>query len=91
MRIVKINIAEIHFERKEYPEILKESIMRIGLSLPIKIKKLENGYECVDGHKRLSIIYDILENYPHLKEVNAIIINNGNNRSNDCWREKNYH
>lgn len=38
MRIVKINIAEIHFERKEYPEILKESIMRIGLSFPIKIK-----------------------------------------------------
>lgn len=86
MRIVRVKIDEIQFQEKEYSDILKQSIERIGLSFPIKVKLKEKGYECIDGHKRLTILKEF-----HIQEVNVVIVNNGNVRSNDCWRDRNYH
>lgn len=86
MRIVRVKIDEIEFQEKEYSDILKQSIERIGLSFPIKVKLKEKGYECIDGHKRLTILKEL-----HIQEVNVVIVNNGNVRSNDCWRDRNYH
>ncbi len=86
MRITKLNIDDIEFNIKEYDEILKSSIERIGLSFPVKVEKVGNGYHCIDGHKRLSVLKDL-----NMNEVITIINNNGNNRSNDCWRGRNHH
>ena len=86
MRIVRVKINDIEFDKKEYNELLKQSIERIGLSFPIKVKLKEKGYECIDGHKRLTILKELNQ-----EEVNVVIVNNGNARSNDCWRDRNYH
>ena len=51
-------------------------------------------YQCIDGHKRLSVLQDILQDhisYSRGSFVPVIIKNLGNDRSNDCWRGRNHH
>ena len=93
MRIQQNDIDKIIFIKKEYSNSMYESIKRIGLSFPIKVI-MENGkYYCQDGHKRISAIKDMIdeEDYQKRRKINIIVMNNGNSRSNDCWRVKNMH
>lgn len=62
MRIRKINFQEINFEYRSYPQSMYDSVRRIGLSFPIKVDIIDGKYYCKDGHKRLSIIQDLLKN-----------------------------
>lgn len=93
MRFQQVDITEIIFETKEYRQSMFDSIMRIGLSFPIKVSVHDGKYYCQDGHKRLSAIRDMVnqEIYQKRRKINIIIVNNGNNRSNDCWRARNMH
>ncbi|MGN1183128.1 MAG: ParB N-terminal domain-containing protein [Faecalibacillus sp.] len=94
MRIKKINYQYIHFEYKQYSQSLYDSIKRIGLSFPIKVNMIDHQYYCIDGHKRLSAIQDLLKNekgYEKRQEIPFIIYNDGSTRSNDCWRSRNTH
>lgn len=94
MRIKKIDYQQIHFEYKSYTQSMYDSIKRIGLSFPIKVYLIDQQYYCIDGHKRLSAIHDLLKNekgFEKRKEVPFIIYNDGNSRSNDCWRDRNMH
>lgn len=94
MRINQLSLEDIQFDYISYPETLYHSIVRIGFSFPIKVRFENNKYYCIDGHKRLSALYDILKDVPNYKrgnKVNVIIDNNGNTRSNDCWRGRNTH
>lgn len=94
MRITKIALQDIHYQYSEYTQQLYDSIVRIGFSFPIKVQLIENQYYCIDGHKRLSVLQDILKNdpcYSRGHQVCVIIENNGNTRSNDCWRGRNTH
>lgn len=94
MRIIKVPLCEIKFVKTEYNQNLYESIIRIGFSFPIKVSLSDEGYVCIDGHKRLSALRDILKENPSYKRgdlVAVIVENNGNTRSNDCWRGRNSH
>lgn len=94
MRIVKVPISQIQYQYTAYTQNLYDSVKRIGFSFPIKVMINDDIYQCIDGHKRLSVLYDILKENPqyHRGEfVCVIIINNGNTRSNDCWRGRNSH
>lgn len=94
MRIIKVSIHDIDFVKKEYNQSLYDSIVRIGFSFPIKVCLDDDGYKCIDGHKRLSALEDILKDNPSYKRgdsVAVIVENNGNTRSNDCWRGRNSH
>lgn len=94
MRIHKAKIEDIDFQYQPYRNSLYQSIKRIGLSFPIKVNIVNQKYQCIDGHKRLSVIFDLLKNeagYETLKEVNILICNDGSTRSNDCWRSRNTH
>ncbi|MCI9093750.1 MAG: hypothetical protein HFF36_08270 [Coprobacillus sp.] len=94
MRIIKIPISQIQYQYTEYNQSLYHSIIRIGLSFPIKVILNQDSYQCVDGHKRLSALHDILKNESHYHRgdfVCVIVENNGNTRSNDCWRGRNSH
>lgn len=94
MRLVKIDIKDIDFQYQSYTKELYDSILRIGFSFPIHVIQLNQHYQCIDGHKRLSALYDILKKdslYKRGSYVNVIIKNNGDERSNDCWRGRNTH
>ncbi len=94
MRYIKVNINDIEFEYKEYEQSLYQSVERIGFSFPISVNIIDNKYICIDGHKRLSVLKDILMNNPDYKrgsEVVVLVKNNENSRSQDCWRGRNTH
>ena len=93
MRFIQIDISEIEFQRCEYRQSMYDSIKRMGLSFPIKVSYEDGKYYCHDGHKRLSAISDMAldEIYQKRRKINIVIINNGDLRSNDCWRSRNTH
>lgn len=94
MRIIKVDISEIDFEYTLYKEELYQSILRIGFSFPIYVTSYKDRYQCVDGHKRLSALQDILKDMPDYKrgsKVCIVVKNNTDTRSNDCWRGRNSH
>ncbi|MFQ8706276.1 MAG: hypothetical protein ACLR9T_09450 [Thomasclavelia sp.] len=93
MRIQQIDISEIIYEKKDFTDSMYESIKRIGLSFPIKVIIKNGRYYCQDGHKRISAINEMISEdiYQKRRKINIIVMNNGNNRSNDCWRVKNMH
>ena len=60
----------------------------------VKVNIINGKYYCKDGHKRLSIIQDLLKNeegYEKRRDVPYIIYNDGSSRSNDCWRDRKMH
>lgn len=86
MRIIKIPVAAIEYEQRAYDPSLLASIKRIGLSFCVKVNVTDEGYQCVDGHKRLTVLNEL-----GITEVNAIVLNDGSSRSNDCSRSRNTH
>lgn len=94
MRITKVSYQNIQFCYSDYSKQLYDSILRIGFSFPIKVQMIDNQYICIDGHKRLSALSDILKNessYHRGDQVCIVVENNGDMRSNDCWRGRNTH
>lgn len=93
MRIQQVDIEDIIYIEKDYSKSLYESIKRIGLSFPVKVIIEDDKYYCQDGHKRISAIYDMIDEdvYSKRRKINIVVMNNGNSRSNDCWRVKNMH
>lgn len=94
MRMIKIDISKIHFQYVNYEKDLYDSIIRIGFSFPVYVSLQEDHYQCIDGHKRLSALQDILHDIPDYKrgsQVCIVIKNNDDTRSNDCWRGRNTH
>lgn len=94
MRYIKLDIKDISYKYKEYDRSLYDSVLRIGFSFPISVNIEDNQYICIDGHKRLSVLKDILINNPDYKRGSDVVVlvkNNNNTRSSDCWRGRNSH
>ncbi len=68
MRIIKVDISQINYQYRDYDQNLYDSVMRIGFSFPIQLIIKDNKYLCLDGHKRLSVLQDILEKILNIKE-----------------------
>ena len=93
MRIQQVDITEVFFQTKEYTQGMYDSIVRIGLSFPVKVSLEQGKFYCQDGHKRISAINGMVNEdiYQKRRMINIVVMNNGNSRSNDCWRVKNMH
>lgn len=55
MRIQQVDITEVFFQTKEYTQGMYDSIVRIGLSFPVKVSLEQGKFYCQDGH--LSLIH----------------------------------
>ena len=74
MRIIKVDISQINYQYRDYDQNLYDSVMRIGFSFPIQLIIKDNKYLCLDGHKRLSVLQDILEKNPQYKRVELFFL-----------------
>lgn len=90
MKIQACNIDEIDFKPCEYSDALRDSLLRMGQGFPIHVKLHESTYLCIDGHKRLSAISDILKKDPEhsLKNIKILIVNKARTESGTA---KNHH
>ena len=94
MRIISLQLNQIHFEDKSYEASLEESILRRGLAFPLKVRIENEQYICEDGHKRLSVLKKLALKDPqhrYVTKIPVILVNTDLNRSNDCWRNRNMH
>ena len=69
MRIIKVDISQINYQYRDYDQNLYDSVMRIGFSFPIQLIIKDNKYLCLDGHKRLSVLQDILEKNQQIRRL----------------------
>lgn len=83
-------ITDIQFEYITYPSSLKESLLRMGQGFAVHVKQKEQQFICLDGHKRLSAITDILKAQPDhpLKNIKILIMNGARTASGTA---KNHH
>ena len=75
MRIQQVDITEVFFQTKDYTQGMYDSIVRIGLSFPVKVSLEQGKFYCQDGHKRLSAIMDMkeaIENNDYQGVVNCL-------------------
>lgn len=90
MRVIALKLEDIKFDKRTYDLELQKSIAKRGFAFPIKVKWSEDGYQCVDGHKRLSALADI-GSTSYKEKIPVIVTNTDAIRSNDCWRGRNTH
>lgn len=78
MKITVCSIDEIKYRTCAYSETLMNSLLRMGQGFPIHVKKKGSTYECIDGHKRLSAVCDILKKNPDhsLSKIKILVLNN---------------
>lgn len=90
MKIQTCDIEDIQFQYTNYPQTLKESILRMGQGFAIHVKQVEHSYICLDGHKRLSAISDILRHDPNhqVRHVKILVMNSARTSSGTA---KNHH
>lgn len=89
MLIKTVDFKDIRFTYCEYPAYMKASLLKMGLNFPIIVCS-EQDYTCVDGHKRLSCIHDILLEDPNHK-LNKIAIRFLYGRSQNPKSLQNHH
>ena len=54
MKVHHIPSSQIIFTKCAYPTALAESMERIGIVFPLRLRWQNDSYVCLDGHKRLS-------------------------------------
>ncbi|MEE1466898.1 MAG: hypothetical protein UF734_14855 [Clostridium sp.] len=77
MKIETATLHEIQFNECAYTDALYCSLKRIGQNFPIHVKRLENGYRCVDGAKRLNAIQQILSEdpmFPKFQQIRILVV-----------------
>ena len=77
MRIEQMALCDINFDKTTYAPSLKASLLRAGLNFPIHVSRRATGCVCVDGHKRLSAIEDILtedKDTPKFQTIPVLVV-----------------
>ena len=76
----KIDINSIKFVYSKFDEVLYESIKSKGLFIAVKVCMNDDGYVCIDGNKRLSVLKDL-----GIKEVFVMIKNDFRKAGSTYW------
>lgn len=92
MQIKGISIQHILFVYQPYPITLKKSLLRAGVQFPLQVRMQGDRYICLDGHKRLSAIQDILQEdatHPKFQSIRVQMVEHA--RSAPPWHTHNLH
>lgn len=78
-------LEEIRYQKRDYPIELKQSIINRGIVIAVKVKVTEDGYECVDGHKRCTILKELSTSNDKFKRVPCTLINDFSKSGSAYW------
>lgn len=77
----------IHYQKMEINPELINSIKNRGISLAIKVKCVEDGYEVIDGHKRCNACEML-----GIEEIPCVLTNDFSKAGSAYWgNTKNHH
>lgn len=79
-----VQLSEIHYKPKD-PGSLLDSIRTRGIAVPVQCNKTEDGYECVDGCRRLSALAVLAAENPAFSRVQILILNDYSKAGSSFW------
>ncbi len=80
-----VDIEEIRYMDKPVPDKLLESIRTRGLAIPVRVRTTEDGYECLDGHIRLSALHQLMQEDEHFRRVPVMLVNDFTKAGSGFW------
>ncbi len=81
----KVPLDEIHYEYEEPSVTLLESIRTRGMAISVRVNETEDGYECVDGRKRLSACEILRKEDERFAMIPVMILNNFTKAGSAYW------
>ncbi|MBR2825502.1 MAG: ParB N-terminal domain-containing protein [Solobacterium sp.] len=92
MKNTYVSLGEITYTYKDPGERLINSISKRGIAIPVRVTQIENGYLCLDGHKRLSACRELANQNPKFLRIPVLIVNNYSKAGVTIWgNTKNQH
>ncbi len=86
-----VNLNEIRYETKD-PGKLLDSIAVRGIAIPVQVNVTEDGYECVDGHRRLSACAVLGAGDERFLNIPVMILNDYSKAGSAFWgNTQNHH
>lgn len=86
-----VSINEIRFIEKD-PGELTDSIRKRGIAIPVQVNADEEGFICVDGHKRLSASKILAAEDERFGMIPIMILNDYSKAGSAFWgNTQNHH
>ena len=79
-----VDISEIRFTEKD-PGDLTASIRIRGIAIPVQVNVTEDGYECVDGSRRLSACAALIGEDERFRRIPVMILNDYSKAGSSYW------
>lgn len=79
-----VDLTEIQYEKVD-PGTLLESIRKRGIAIPVQVNRVEDGYVCVDGRKRLSACALLIKENPKFHRIPVMLMNDYSKAGSAYW------
>ncbi len=80
-----IELKDIKFNCINFDIDLYESILKRGILIPIRVRLKDDVYECIDGHKRLSVLKELSKTDEKFNKVMVMIVNDFSKAGSGYW------
>lgn len=85
-------LHEIRYDSKEPSQSLLESVRVRGIVIPIRVNTCDTGYECIDGHKRLTACAILSKEDSKYSRIPVMIVNDYSKSGSSYWgNTQNHH
>ena len=85
-----VSLNEIRFIEKD-PGLLTDSIRQRGIAIPVQVNADDEGYVCVDGHKRLSASKILAAEDERFGIIPIMILNDYSKAGSAFWENTQNH
>lgn len=79
------DLRTIQYEPTEVDPVLLKSIQERGIAIPVRVRRTESGYECVDGRKRLSACAELAVREERFLQIPIMILNDFSKSGSSFW------
>jgi len=87
-----VDLSTIQFERTEVDPVLLKSIHERGVAIPVRVRRTEDGYACIDGRKRLSACAELASAEARFRQIPIMILNDFSKSGSSFWgNTQNHH
>lgn len=88
----KVRLEKIVYQTKEVDDELLNSIRQRNIAIAIKVKEVDDHFECLDGHKRCSALAILAKKDDKFNDVSVTISNDFSKAGSAYWgNTKNKH
>lgn len=79
-----VDISEISFTQTDAAELI-QSIRARGIAIPVHVNVTDDGYECIDGNRRLSACALLMQEDEKFRRIPVMILNDYSKAGSSFW------